>query len=70
MLLPKVDPRVKVLDAYGAHVKFVEANKLDYEARNVHFAIILPNMTGLLQPLDVAINRSFQQLYENSNCLF
>lgn len=54
-----------ILDSYGAHLKFVNENGDGYRARNVHFAIIPPNLTGLLQPLDVGLNRSFQQYFND-----
>ena len=54
-----------LLDSYGTHVKFVEANRETYSRRNVYFAIVPPRMTGMLQPLDVAVNRSLQQSYSD-----
>lgn len=35
--------------------------------KHVVFAIIPPRLTGLLQPLDVALNRSFQQFFNDRN---
>lgn len=56
-----------ILDSYGVHEKFVRLNCDAYKARNVHFVIVPPHMTGLLQPLDVGVNRSFQQSF-NDKC--
>lgn len=60
------EPTLVLLDAYGAHLKFVENNKAHYEKANIHFKIIPARLTGLLQPLDVAVNRSFQQAFGDS----
>lgn len=54
-----------IMDSYTTHIKFVNENKDAYEADNVHFAIVPKCMTGLLQPLDVAINRSLQQFFND-----
>lgn len=62
---PFREPLLILLDAYGTHVKFVEENAEVYERKKVFFKIIPPKMTGLLQPLDVAINRGFQQYYND-----
>lgn len=58
-------PVLFLLDSYGTHKKHVEAKSAYYKKMNIFFSIIPPNMTGLLQPLDVAINRSFQQHYSD-----
>lgn len=52
-----------LLDSYPAHVKFVKENLESYSENSVHMLLIPPNLTGLLQPLDVALNRSFQQFF-------
>lgn len=39
--------------------------KLTQLTHDVHFIIIPPNMTGLLQPLDVGVNRSFLQNFND-----
>lgn len=57
------EPTLILLDSYDTHVKFVGTNAQRYARKNVYFMLIPPCMTGLLQPLDVAINRSFQQYY-------
>lgn len=54
-----------ILDSYGTHLKFVRENKETYIARKVFLAVIPPRLTGLIQPLDVAINRSFQQFFND-----
>lgn len=59
------DSVLVILDSYGVHTKFVRLNEEQYLENNVHFAIIPPGLTGLLQPLDVALNRSFQQFFDN-----
>lgn len=58
-----MEPTLILLDSYGTHLKFVDENQDRYERRNVFFSVIPPRLTGLLQPLDVAVNRSFQQYY-------
>lgn len=54
-----------LLDSYPGHVSFVKEHFEEYKERNIHFAVIPPNMTGILQPLDVALNRSFQQYFND-----
>jgi hypothetical protein len=56
-------PVLILLDSYGTHKKHVEDKTRFYARMNVFLKLIPPNMTGLLQPLDVAVNRSFQQFY-------
>lgn len=55
-----------ILDSYGTHTKFVRERKEEYYQQKVLFAIIPPGLTGLLQPLDVCLNRSFQQFYDEN----
>lgn len=62
---PFREPTLILLDAYGTHVKFVQEKGKLYEQKNVYLKIIPPKMTGLLQPLDVTVNRSFQQNYND-----
>lgn len=54
-----------LLDSYPVHIKFVQNEAERYEHNKVYFAIIPKRLTGLLQPLDVAVNRSFQQFYND-----
>lgn len=57
------EPMLVILDSYGSHIKFIEEHRERYARRKVFFSVIPACMTGLLQPLDVAVNRSFQQHY-------
>ena len=54
-----------VLDSYPGHVKFLKEKQEIFKAKHVHFAVIPACLTGLLQPLDVALNRSFQQYFND-----
>ena len=63
VLLKKVqtvfkEPVLILLDSYGTHVKYVNDFSAEYEKQNVFFKLVPKNMTGLLQPLDVAVNSS------------
>lgn len=71
-LLPKIrsktdKPCLIIFDSYSVHVKFFqESVKQGYEEKKVFFKLIPPCMTPILQPLDVAVNRSFQQHFNDS----
>jgi hypothetical protein len=57
------EPTLLILDSYGSHLKYLEANRHRLLQMNIHVIVVPPNMTCILQPLDVAINRSFQAFY-------
>jgi hypothetical protein len=71
-LLPKIrsrtsEPCLIIFDSYSVHLKFVrESLSQDYEENKIFFKVIPPGMTPILQPLDVAVNRSFQQHFNDS----
>lgn len=56
-----------IIDSYGVHLKFIREHGAAYNDDNVYFAVVPPRLTGLLQPLDVALNRSFQQFFNNKS---
>lgn len=62
---PFREPLLILLDSYGTHIKFVEQKSASYERKNIFFRIIPAKLTGLWQPLDVAVNRGFQQHYND-----
>lgn len=62
---PFREPTLILLDSYGTHLKFVQEKGEWYEQRKVFLKVIPAKMTGMLQPLDVAVNRSFQQKYND-----
>lgn len=64
-IFDKDAPVLVVLDSYSTHLKFVRLNEDFYINKKVYFHFIPPNLTGLLQPLDVAVNRSFQQYFND-----
>lgn len=70
VLLPKIrrghEPVLIILDSYAAHLSFIKQHKEKYEMENVYFAVIPKNLTSILQPLDVALNKSFQDFFEDA----
>lgn len=54
-----------ILDSYPVHVKFVRVNEAEYLQQKVIFAVIPAGLTGILQPLDVCLNRIFQQFFDD-----
>jgi hypothetical protein len=71
-LIPKIrsrtdEPCLIIFDSYPAHLKFLNECILQrYEDEKIFFKVIPPCMTPILQPLDVAVNRSFQQKFNDS----
>lgn len=57
------EPVLLLIDSYAVHIKAAQS-KL-YEKHNVFIKIVPPKMTNICQPLDVAINKSFQSCYED-----
>ena len=55
---------ILIMDSYPVHEKVAKEIKQKYEDKyNIFIRLIPACMTGLLQPLDVAVNRSFQTFY-------
>lgn len=69
-LLPKIrqsqEPTLTILDSFSAHVSYVERNQAKYESENVFFALVPKNLTSILQPLDVSLNKSFQDYFADA----
>jgi hypothetical protein len=57
------EPVLLIMDSYEPHIT---AQSKKYEKRNILIELVLPNMTGVLQPLNVAVNKSFQDSFETS----
>lgn len=58
------EPVLLLIDSYAVHIKAAQSKA--FEKNNVFIMIVPPKMTNLCQPLDVAINKSFQSHYGNS----
>jgi spore coat polysaccharide biosynthesis predicted glycosyltransferase SpsG len=54
-----------IIDSYGPHINLAKSEKL--EKRNIFIELESPNKTGVLQSLDVAVNKSFQEAFEIEN---
>ncbi|KAL3701566.1 hypothetical protein R1sor_019588 [Riccia sorocarpa] len=55
------EPTLLVLDSYGVHVRLFAQKKL---SKYIVFVVIVPpNLTSILQPSDVGVNRSYQKYY-------
>lgn len=61
------EPVLLLIDSYEPHVKLVSSRK--YVKFNVFVRLIPPGFTPLLQPLDVAVNKAFQRIY-NDMCKY
>lgn len=70
-LIPRIrsrndEPCLLIFDSYSVHLKFVKESLSQYTDEKIFFKVIPPGMTPILQPLDVAVNRSFQQHFNDS----
>lgn len=63
-------PVLFIMDSYGVHLKFARESGDSLAEKNIYMVVVPPRLTGLLQPLDVAVNRSFQQAFNDKNDLY
>lgn len=56
---------IVLLDSYGVHTKFAREFGEEFKEKNIHLIVIPAKLTGILQPLDVGVNRSFQQSFND-----
>lgn len=55
------DPALLVLDSHGSHERIFNENLLS--KCNIYSVLVAENLTCILQPLDVPLNKSFHSYY-------